>query len=661
MLALVANFSVPPFFRIVGELSILFSLFCLDLLYLCFLGLVLYLVSYYCVYLIRVITHGRMHGAYSYIFSYDIFFLLARLHIFMLLILVLKMSLVSFCFNSLIKIKNCGFLDKNIFKTVVIFWFVAPVLSLVLSLFYFLYVEYVWVISYTLGALFFFDFRVVLIFDFFSLLFFFTVILITFVVFYYSQYYMDGEPSLVKFLLMLRVFVLSMVFLIFSPSLLFLLLGWDGLGVTSYLLVVYYLNYSRSVAGIVTFLVNRLGDIFFFSSLGFLFLFVDWRFFEHKFYFWGLVFVMAITFITKRAQVPFSSWLPAAMAAPTPVSSLVHSSTLVTAGVYLFIRFSNIIQQHSLVWLFTLSSITILLAGVIANCDWDLKKIVAFSTLSQLGFMMCSYRVGLTLFCFFHLLTHALFKASLFMCSGVIIHSSDNSQDFRNSPSFVSLTPLLCVCILICLLCLCGFPFTSGFYSKDFILDGAVLSVLRLCLFFTGVIITFLYSVRFGSFVFSSFIKAARTKSYSATERILYVVMPIISLVFCALVLGAVWVDRAFLLCYSLLTTLGWKFFYWGFVFQITLLSLYFFSSFILILRKYYFSSIWFLSNIVGFRRVKKIILWGQHVVLKLDQGYLELVGPSFWMQGLLGLSYKTILSYLVFLFSFFFFFFFIV
>ena len=205
---------------------------------------------------------------------------------------------------------------------------------------------------------------------------------------------------------------------------------------------------------------------------------------------------------------------------------------------------------------------------------------------------MCSYRVGLTLFCFFHLLTHALFKASLFMCSGVIIHSSDNSQDFRNGPSFVSLTPLLCVCILICLLCLCGFPFTSGFYSKDFILDGAVLSVLRLCLFFTGVIITFLYSVRFGSFVFSSFIKAARTKSYSATERILYVVIPIISLVFCALVLGSVWVDRAFLLCYSLLTTLGWKFFYWGFVFQITLLSLYFFSSFILILRKYYFSSI---------------------------------------------------------------------
>jgi NADH-ubiquinone oxidoreductase chain 5 len=192
--------------------------------------------------------------------------------------------------------------------------------------------------------------------------------------------------------------------------------------------------------------------------------------------------------------------LPAAMSAPTPVSSLVHSSTLVTAGVYLLVRFSSILT-NSCVWLFLLGVFTILIAGIIANVDIDLKKVVAFSTLRQLGFIVSSYCCSLIIFCFFHLLTHALFKASLFMCSGVIIHSRDNRQDYRNRYNYSLSSRVLKISILICLLCLCGIPFTSGFFSKDLILDGGTISMFIFFFFFLGVILTFVYSLRFCFFL----------------------------------------------------------------------------------------------------------------------------------------------------------------
>jgi len=196
-----------------------------------------------------------------------------------------------------------------------------------------------------------------------------------------------------------------------------------------------------------------------------------------------VVFSLLCTFITKSAQIPFSSWLPAAIAAPTPVSSLVHSSTLVTAGVFLIIRFNTVIS--SMFWLLlTLSLCTILIAGVVANFEWDIKKIIAFSTLRQLGFIVFSISLGLFFFCFFHLLCHALFKASLFMSSGVIIHRSDRSQEFRSGFKFSKISPIVRRRVLISVFCLCGFPFLSGFFSKDYILDSFSSNLVFFSLFF---------------------------------------------------------------------------------------------------------------------------------------------------------------------------------
>jgi NADH-ubiquinone oxidoreductase chain 5 len=323
----------------------------------------------------------------------------------------------------------------------------------------------------------------VFILDFYSILFSIVVLLISSMIFFYSKYYIDEDKNQLGFGLLLTLFVLSILFLIFSPNLVMLLLGWDGLGLTSYLLVVYYIRFSSSVAGIVTFLTNRLGDVFFLFSIGFIFFYGSWDFYSNKLVFYLLSFFLIFSFITKRAQVPFSSWLPMAIAAPTPVSSLVHSSTLVTAGVFLLIRFNFMVIPLSY-FLLVLRVMTLLIAGVIANFEWDLKKLIALSTLSQLGFMIFSYSIGLVLFSFFHLIRHALFKASLFMSSGVIIHSMDNRQEFRNSGLFTQVKPLLSMAVVVCLICLCGFPFTSGFFSKDLILDGGACSFLLTFFFF---------------------------------------------------------------------------------------------------------------------------------------------------------------------------------
>jgi len=204
--------------------------------------------------------------------------------------------------------------------------------------------------------------------------------------------------------------------------------------------------------------------------------------------------------ITKRAQIPFSSWLPAAIAAPTPVSALVHSSTLVTAGVYLLIRFRRLFIDTDLgKFLLLISGLTIFIAGLGANFEFDLKKIIALSTLSQLGLIIRILAIGFYKLAFFHLLTHALFKALLFICAGAIIHNIKNSQDIRDMGSLTAHIPLTISCLNVANLALCGFPFLAGFYSKDIILEIVLISQLNLFsvfLFFFSTGLTVRYSFR---------------------------------------------------------------------------------------------------------------------------------------------------------------------
>ena len=286
---------------------------------------------------------------------------------------------------------------------------------------------------------------------------------------------MRGDKNINRFLYVVLFFVVSMGFLILSPNLIRILLGWDGLGLVSYALVIYYQGERRANAGMLTALSNRVGDVAILLRISYMFGLGGWNFFFLFDYISGPALMMVVlAAITKRAQVPFSAWLPAAMAAPTPVSALVHSSTLVTAGVYLLIRFSPGLSGTDVQGvLLLLARLTMFIAGLGANFEIDLKKIIALSTLSQLGVIIVILSLGWGELAFFHLLTHALFKALLFIRAGSVIHRVGDYQDIRVIGSLVNYMPLSVITINLANLALCGMPFLAGFYSKDLILEVA--------------------------------------------------------------------------------------------------------------------------------------------------------------------------------------------
>nr|YP_010531132.1 NADH dehydrogenase subunit 5 [Runaria punctata]UXW93354.1 NADH dehydrogenase subunit 5 [Runaria punctata] len=341
--------------------------------------------------------------------------------------------------------------------------------------------------------------------DWLMLIFLSVVLIITSMVLLYSIFYLEGEVYLPRFIMLVIMFVLSMVLMIISPNLLSILLGWDGLGLISYCLVIYYQNVKSVNAGALTVFMNRIGDVSLILSGVWVMNYGSWNFFFVDY--WGgngnlyfLSGMILLSAMTKSAQFPFSSWLPAAMAAPTPVSSLVHSSTLVTAGVYLLIRFSNLIYYGGgLKVLILVSSVTMFMAGLGANFEFDLKKVIALSTLSQLGLMISIFCLGFVDLTFFHLITHAMFKAMLFMSAGILIHNLGGQQDIRFMGSLFSQMPLLSVCFNVANLSLCGFPFLSGFYSKDVILEMVMISYYNLLiyiLFFFSMLFTIMYTFR---------------------------------------------------------------------------------------------------------------------------------------------------------------------
>lgn len=264
----------------------------------------------------------------------------------------------------------------------------------------------------------------------------------------------------------------------------------------SFLLVIYYNNTSSLDSGLVTIFINRFGDCcFILSFMGFFYLggfslevfTVGVSFF--------ILFFLLLGSITKSAQIPFSSWLPLAMAAPTPVSSLVHSSTLVTAGVYLLIRFNYLfVDLYFILRVFSL--VTMFIGGICALLEKDFKKVVAMSTLSQLGFIIFSISQGFWVLGYFHMVFHAFFKRMLFLTTGGLMHNLLGGQDSRLFGGFVS--PYGRVVFNIRVLSLCGFPFSMGFYSKDTIvclLLGESFSLLSL-LFFVRCVFTVSYRVR---------------------------------------------------------------------------------------------------------------------------------------------------------------------
>nr|BDQ43883.1 NADH dehydrogenase subunit 5 [Amynthas tokioensis]BDQ44364.1 NADH dehydrogenase subunit 5 [Amynthas tokioensis]BDQ44416.1 NADH dehydrogenase subunit 5 [Amynthas tokioensis] len=331
-----------------------------------------------------------------------------------------------------------------------------------------------------------------------------TVLLISANVLQFSTVYMKDDKFIDRFTVLVMLFVLSMNMLIFFPHLMILLFGWDGLGLVSFILVIYYQNPKSLAAGMITALTNRIGDVVLLLSIAWTLNQGHWNImymWEASMFTWQSAAIL-LAAMTKSAQMPFSSWLPAAMAAPTPVSALVHSSTLVTAGVFLLIRFypflSSTMWFNKLLLLIAVTTTT--MAGLSAMTECDMKKIIALSTLSQLGTMMTAMGLGMVNLTYFHMITHALFKALLFMCAGTLIHSHTHSQDLRWMGNITFQMPTTTSCFILANMALCGAPFMSGFYSKDMIVESSIFysnnCIMMLVILFT-VSLTSFYTARF--------------------------------------------------------------------------------------------------------------------------------------------------------------------
>nr|AQP27112.1 NADH dehydrogenase subunit 5 [Anoplotermes group sp. AD TB-2017] len=479
-------------------------------------------------------------------------------------------------------------------------------------------------------------------FDWISLLFMGFVFIISSLVILYSDDYMFGDLNIVRFIMLVLMFVISMMFLIVSPNVISILLGWDGLGLVSYLLVIYYQNVKSYGAGMLTVLSNRIGDVALLMVIAWMINLGGWSFIYYLDFLLGSVemelisFLVVLAAMTKSAQIPFSSWLPAAMAAPTPVSALVHSSTLVTAGVYLLIRFSPCFGYWLNVCLLLVSGLTMFMAGLGANFEFDLKSIIALSTLSQLGLMIMTISVGLPTLAFFHLLTHALFKALLFMCAGGVIHSMGDSQDIRFMGGMPIYMPFTSSCLMVSNFALCGMPFLAGFYSSDFILEMfsmGYINVFGFFLLFLSTGLTVCYSFRLFYFVmcgdFNFF------SSYSMSEMNYNMVFGMIGLLVMSIFGGSIlmWLicPTPSMICLpyylKFLTLLvlflgGWLGYEMaGFSFSDSLFSmhLYFVSSFS--------GSMWFMPFFSTYGVSYMPLVFGYSAIKVFDSGWMEYFG----------------------------------
>lgn len=483
-------------------------------------------------------------------------------------------------------------------------------------------------------------------FDWICLLFMSFVLFISSLVIFYRIEYIIGDNNINRFVLLVLIFVLSIMLLIISPNLISILLGWDGLGLVSYCLVIYFQNVKSYNAGILTALRNRIGDVALLLAIAWMLNYGSWNYvffievmkirFEIQII-GGLIIIAAIT---KRAQIPFSSWLPAAIAAPTPVSALVHSSTLVTAGIYLLIRFNILLVDNLLgKFLLLISGLTMFIAGLGANYEFDLKKIIALSTLSQLGLIIRILSIGFYKLAFFHLLTHALFKALLFICAGSIIHNINNFQDIRYIGNLRIFIPLTSSCFNVANLALCGIPFLAGFYSKDLILEIVSYSYVNLFsffLFFFSTGLTVSYSFRLVYYTITDRLNCGSLNILNDEGWIILkgifglLIIRIIGgsllnwLIFSSLyVINLPWYLKLLTLFICLIGGLC------GYL--VSNVSLYFINkSFTYYNVTYFLGSIWFIPYISTYGLIGFPLNYGFLVIKSFDQGWSELIGARF-------------------------------
>lgn len=299
------------------------------------------------------------------------------------------------------------------------------------------------------------------------------VFMISFLVHVYSTSYMANDPRLYLFLAYLTLFTFFMMVLIVSPNYVQLFLGWEGVGLTSYLLVNFW--HTRAAANksaLKALIVNRVGDFFLLYCLFLIVLSTDTvEFFDTELERHPLIGVfMVIAASAKSAQLGLHTWLPDAMEGPTPVSALIHAATMVTAGVFLLLRSPHLIADVRPFLLF-LGALTAFFAGSVALFQYDLKRVIAYSTCSQLGYMVVALALDIPELSLYHLVNHAYFKALLFLLAGLVIHALADEQDTRRMGGLINVLPVTYVLFGLASFALAGFPFLSGYYSKEGILE----------------------------------------------------------------------------------------------------------------------------------------------------------------------------------------------
>ncbi len=314
------------------------------------------------------------------------------------------------------------------------------------------------------------------------------VYIVSFLVHFFSIDYMKGDIRYNRYFAYLGLFTFSMSGIVLTHNMLMMYIFWELVGVSSYLLIgFWYEKKSASDAGKKAFIVNRIGDLGMLAGL--LMLFITYNSFSFSTIFseiskgnlpFNSEFWLTVTGVLifcgavgKSAQFPLHVWLPDAMEGPTPVSALIHAATMVAAGVYLVVRVFGILTADAMIVIATIGALSAFIPATIALTQNDIKRVLAYSTISQLGYMIMALGVGAYKFAFFHLVTHAFFKACLFLGSGSVIHAMHHEQDIQNMGGLRKKMPLTYATFLISSIAISGIPLTSGFLSKDGILSGS--------------------------------------------------------------------------------------------------------------------------------------------------------------------------------------------